>query len=212
MTTWWAGNGCSTVAPAAVSRSTSTPGRLLRADAESGAARLRGLARGGQVLLSRVTAELVADQLPAGAGLADVGAQQLRGLSRAEHVFALVHPDLPRPRRRWSSRPASARRRTAFDLPLRPTAWGRRWSGPRPGSPTLNLTGRAPFWRHWLERLAGGHTLVRYDERGCGLSDRDVEDLSLEAWMGDLETVVDAANLDRFALLGISHGGPVAVA
>jgi pimeloyl-ACP methyl ester carboxylesterase len=60
--------------------------------------------------------------------------------------------------------------------------------------------------------LADGRTVVRYDERGCGLSDRDVEDLSLEAWMGDLETVVDAANLDRFALLGISHGGPVAVA
>jgi pimeloyl-ACP methyl ester carboxylesterase len=60
--------------------------------------------------------------------------------------------------------------------------------------------------------LADGRTVVRYDERGCGLSDRDVEELSLEAWMGDLEAVVDAANLDRFGLLGISHGGPVAVA
>jgi pimeloyl-ACP methyl ester carboxylesterase len=68
------------------------------------------------------------------------------------------------------------------------------------------------LWRHWLEGLADGHTVVRYDERGCGLSDRDVEALSLEAWVSDLETVVDAANLDRFPLLGVSQGGPVAVA
>jgi AAA ATPase domain/Adenylate and Guanylate cyclase catalytic domain len=61
------------------------------------AARLRALAQGGQVLLSRVTAELVADRLPAGAGLVDVGAQHLKGLSRAEHVLALVHPDLRAP-------------------------------------------------------------------------------------------------------------------
>jgi hypothetical protein len=61
------------------------------------AARLRTLAQGGQVLLSRVTAELVADQLPAGAGLTDVGMQHLKGLSRAEQVFALVHPALRAP-------------------------------------------------------------------------------------------------------------------
>jgi pimeloyl-ACP methyl ester carboxylesterase len=76
----------------------------------------------------------------------------------------------------------------------------------------LEFDWQSPLWRHWLQGLADGRTVVRYDERGCGLSDRDVEDLSLKAWMGDLETVVDAANLDRFALLGISHGGPVAVA
>ena len=55
------------------------------------------MAQGGQVLLSRVTAELVADQLPAGAGLTDVGMQHLKGLSRAEQVFALVHPALRAP-------------------------------------------------------------------------------------------------------------------
>jgi pimeloyl-ACP methyl ester carboxylesterase len=76
----------------------------------------------------------------------------------------------------------------------------------------LEFDWQSPLWRHWLEGLADGHTVVRYDERGCGLSDREVEDLSLEAWVGDLEAVVDAANLDRFALLGMSQGGPVAVA
>jgi pimeloyl-ACP methyl ester carboxylesterase len=53
---------------------------------------------------------------------------------------------------------------------------------------------------------------VRYDERGCGLSDREPKELSLESWLLDLETVVDAAELDRFALLGISQGGPIAIA
>ena len=54
--------------------------------------------------------------------------------------------------------------------------------------------------------------MVRYDERGCGLPDWAVEDFSLQAWVGDLEAVVDAADLERFALLGISHGGPIVIA
>jgi class 3 adenylate cyclase len=58
------------------------------------AARLRSLARGGQILLSRAAADLVADELPDGAELADVGGHRLKGLSRPEHVFALLHPDL----------------------------------------------------------------------------------------------------------------------
>ena len=54
--------------------------------------------------------------------------------------------------------------------------------------------------------------VLRYDERGCGLSDRDVEDLSLEARVGDLEAVIDAGGLEHFALMGMSQSGPVAVA
>jgi DNA-binding SARP family transcriptional activator/pimeloyl-ACP methyl ester carboxylesterase len=71
---------------------------------------------------------------------------------------------------------------------------------------------RSPVWRHWLVDLSAHHQLIRYDERGCGLSDRDVSDQTFEAWIGDLEAVVDAAGLERFPLLGISQGGPVAVA
>ena len=54
--------------------------------------------------------------------------------------------------------------------------------------------------------------LVRYDERGCGLSDWHVPELTFESWVRDLETVVDAQGLERFDLLGISQGGPVASA
>jgi pimeloyl-ACP methyl ester carboxylesterase/DNA-binding CsgD family transcriptional regulator len=67
-------------------------------------------------------------------------------------------------------------------------------------------------WRHWLEGLADGHTVLRYDERGCGLSDRDIEDVSLDARLADLEAVIDAAGMERIALLGISQGGPLAIA
>ncbi|WP_409330567.1 alpha/beta fold hydrolase [Trujillonella humicola] len=69
----------------------------------------------------------------------------------------------------------------------------------------------SPVWRHWLVELSRRHTLVRYDERGCGLSDRDVASSTFEDWVADLEAVVDAAGLDRFPVLGISQGGPVAV-
>lgn len=70
----------------------------------------------------------------------------------------------------------------------------------------------SPVWRHWLAELSGRFRLVRYDERGCGLSDWDIGQFSFDAWVDDLETVVDAAGLDRFPLLGISQGGPVAIA
>ncbi|WP_194411008.1 alpha/beta hydrolase [Microbacterium cremeum] len=68
-------------------------------------------------------------------------------------------------------------------------------------------------WRHWWHALSQNHTLIRYDERGCGLSDWDVDadSFSLEAWVRDLETVVDALGLERFPLLGISQGGPIAL-
>jgi pimeloyl-ACP methyl ester carboxylesterase/DNA-binding CsgD family transcriptional regulator len=69
----------------------------------------------------------------------------------------------------------------------------------------------SPVWRHLLAELARSRTLVRYDERGCGLSDWDAADLSFESWVRDLEAVVDAAGLARFALYGMSQGGAVAI-
>jgi pimeloyl-ACP methyl ester carboxylesterase/DNA-binding CsgD family transcriptional regulator len=66
-------------------------------------------------------------------------------------------------------------------------------------------------WRHWLEGLGARNTLIRYDERGCGLSDRETGELSVDAWVGDLEAVVEAAGLERFALLGVSQGAAIAI-
>ncbi len=70
----------------------------------------------------------------------------------------------------------------------------------------------SPIWRHLLAEFARDHTFIRYDERGNGLSDWDCADLSFNAWVDDLESVVAAAKLDRFPLLGISQGGSVAIA
>ncbi|MGZ4490096.1 MAG: alpha/beta fold hydrolase [Nocardioidaceae bacterium] len=70
---------------------------------------------------------------------------------------------------------------------------------------------RSDVWRHWLVELSRRHRLVRYDERGCGLSDTEVDRVTFESWVTDLEAVVDAVGLDRFPLLGISQGAPVAV-
>lgn len=70
----------------------------------------------------------------------------------------------------------------------------------------------SPVWRHWLQELSRHNTLVRYDERGCGLSDWNAADLGFETWVRDLETVVDTLGLDRFPLFGISQGGAVAIA
>jgi pimeloyl-ACP methyl ester carboxylesterase len=76
----------------------------------------------------------------------------------------------------------------------------------------LEYDWESPVWRHWLHGLSQHHRLIRYDERGCGLSDWDVADMSFEAWLNDLETVVDAVGVDRFPLLGISQGGAIAIA
>lgn len=75
----------------------------------------------------------------------------------------------------------------------------------------LDFEWESPIWKHWIAQLARHHRLIRYDERGNGLSDWEVMDMSLELWVRDLEAVVDAAGVDRFALLGISQGGAVAI-
>ena len=76
----------------------------------------------------------------------------------------------------------------------------------------LEFDWESPLWRPFLDALTARHRLLRYDERGNGLSDWDVEDISFEAMVRDLETVVDEAGLERFALLGMSQGCPVSIA
>lgn len=72
--------------------------------------------------------------------------------------------------------------------------------------------GDSPVWGHLLRHMAARHRLVRYDERGCGLSDWQVPDLRFHSWLRDLEAVADEAGGERFALLGISQGAPIAIA
>jgi pimeloyl-ACP methyl ester carboxylesterase len=71
---------------------------------------------------------------------------------------------------------------------------------------------KSPVWRHLMSEFSRDQHLLRYDERGTGLSDRDVGEFSLDAFVDDLTAVVDSAGLEQFPLLAISQGGPVAIA
>lgn len=70
----------------------------------------------------------------------------------------------------------------------------------------LEFDWESPVWRHIIRELTSDFRLIRYDQRGNGLSDWKVDDLSFEAFVADLEAVVDAAKLERFSLFGISQG------
>ncbi|HYX45927.1 MAG TPA: alpha/beta fold hydrolase [Sphingomicrobium sp.] len=76
----------------------------------------------------------------------------------------------------------------------------------------LEFDFESPIWRGWIRELSAHNRLIRYDERGNGLSDWDAADLSLNAFVDDLATVVDAAGVEQFDLLGLSQGAAAAVA
>jgi len=96
-------------------------------------------------------------------------------------------------------------------------AWSQHGQGPplvRVGTWLTHLQHdwESVVWRHWLAELGDRFTFVRYDDRGCGLSDRNVSRLGLDAWVADLEAVVDATGFSRVALFGMSQGAAIAVA
>ncbi len=75
----------------------------------------------------------------------------------------------------------------------------------------LEYQWRSMVWRPWLDALAKQFRLVRYDPRGCGLSERSIEGLTFETWVRDFEALVDALGLQDFSLIGICQGGPTAI-
>jgi len=81
----------------------------------------------------------------------------------------------------------------------------------RPWFTHLEFEWENPMWRSVIDRLSARHLLIRFDGRGMGLSDHQVSDYSPEAHVRDLEAVVDALGLERFALYGLSQGGATAI-
>jgi len=77
----------------------------------------------------------------------------------------------------------------------------------------LDYEWESPVWRHWIRFFSEHFRYIRYDERGCGMTDLNVGDLSLERWVEDVEDVIAAADLrEPFSMLGISQGGAICVA
>jgi pimeloyl-ACP methyl ester carboxylesterase/DNA-binding CsgD family transcriptional regulator len=76
----------------------------------------------------------------------------------------------------------------------------------------LEFEWQSPVWRHWIRFFASHFRFIRYDERGCGMSDWDAGEISVDKWVDDLDSVVEAAvPHEPFALLGISHGAAACI-
>jgi class 3 adenylate cyclase/pimeloyl-ACP methyl ester carboxylesterase len=182
------------------------------------AARLESLAEPGGICVSESVYDAVSNSLPFSYEF--MGEQEVKNIKKPVRVYRVLPGEKSGASATSTAQPAGLAEQeirfcTASD------GVGLAWATVGQGPPLVKASNwlnhlefdwQSPVWRHVFAELSRDHQLVRYDERGCGLSDWDVEDLSFEAWVSDLETVVDAAGLDRFALLGISQGCPICIA
>jgi class 3 adenylate cyclase/pimeloyl-ACP methyl ester carboxylesterase len=191
------------------------------------AARLESLCEPGGICISRAANDEIRDKLSL--AFADLGEQAVKNIARAVGVFGLTARDIVAipESADWASaeKKAEAGRDDPYEQEIHfcqtrdgvQLAYSRMGQGfpiVKPGNwmTHLEFDFESPIWRHLYRELSRDHTFIRYDARGNGLSDREVEDVSFENFVGDLETVVDAAGIERFALLGISQGCAVAIA
>jgi class 3 adenylate cyclase/pimeloyl-ACP methyl ester carboxylesterase len=179
------------------------------------AVRLESIAEAGGICISRQAFDQIEGKLSLASR--SLGSQKLKNISKPIEVYAIdfdtthapvpVDPDDMKLKVNYCRAPDGVR--LAYAIVGR---------GP-PLVKTANWMNHVEYdWessslmRHFYMALARDFSLLRYDARGNGLSDWDVEELSLDAWVSDLETVVNAAGLDRFPLLGMSQGCAICVA
>ena len=185
----------------------------LMGDGVNIAARLESVAWPGAICLSEDAYRQVKARLDL--AVTDLGATQLKNIAEPIRVYSL-QVGLPvgaKPAGADAAAPPPYEQEIHFCVTSDGVqlAYARTGGGPplvKSGNwmTHLEFDFESPIWRHLYRELSRDHTLVRYDARGNGLSDREVEELSFQTFVGDLETVVDAAGLERFALLGISQG------
>jgi class 3 adenylate cyclase/pimeloyl-ACP methyl ester carboxylesterase len=189
-------------------------GEDILGDGVNVAARLQALAEPGGICVSDIVRQSVDGKLAL--AFEDLGETMLKNIARPVRVWKW------RPARVAAS-PRAAPAAREQEIRFCTAADGTRlaYSVVGEGPPLvmagvwythLELDWGGSVYRRLLHELSRDFRVVRYDQRGTGLSQRDVADISFDAWVGDLGTVVDAAALDRFALLGISQGAPVSIA
>ena len=191
-------------------------GNDILGDGVNVAARLEGIADRGGICISRQVLDQVEGKLAL--NYRELGRQNLKNIARPVEVYALNIDDAAPPgsgalaaanlkqQIRYCKAADGVRLAYATVGEGPPLLKSAHWLG------HLEYDWEFPILRPFLLGLAKGRTLIRYDARGNGLSDWDVREISLDAWVNDMETVADAAGLDRFPLVGFSQGCAVAIA
>jgi class 3 adenylate cyclase/pimeloyl-ACP methyl ester carboxylesterase len=178
------------------------------------ASRLEGIATTGGVYLSRQAYDQIEGKLDL--HFRHLGPQTLKNINRPIEVFAL---DINEQSGSAVFDPALLKQEISYCRT--PDHVRLAWAKVGRGAPLMRTAHwlthieydwQNPLRRAALQNLARRHCLIRYDARGNGLSDWDVPEISLDAWIRDLETVVEAAGLSRFPLLGLSQGCAVSIA
>ncbi|HEY7748075.1 MAG TPA: alpha/beta fold hydrolase [Aestuariivirgaceae bacterium] len=171
------------------------------------AARLEGIALPGGICISRQAYDQVHKKLAL--GYTSLGPQKLKNIPERIEVFAINGDGLAasddRQEIRYCRAPDGVRLAYAISGQGPPLIKAANWLN------HLEYDWDSPIWHHFLAGLSKDHTLIRYDARGNGLSDWDVAELSFEAWVNDLQTVVEATGLKRFPLFGISQGCAISI-
>jgi class 3 adenylate cyclase/pimeloyl-ACP methyl ester carboxylesterase len=171
------------------------------------AARLEGLAEPGGVCVSDIVHQTVLDRI--NEPFRDMGGQRVKNISRPIRVWQWTPNAAPE----RETPEVALKQRVQFTTSTDGTQIA--WAGVGEGPPVFKAPNylnhieyewTSPFWGPFLAEFARRNRLVRFDQRGNGLSDWDVERISPEAMLEDMEAVVAAAGLERFALFGISQG------
>ena len=192
-----------------------TDGRDIFGDGVNVAARLEGIAERGGICISRQVLDHVEGKLDL--RYRELGRQNLKNIARPVEVFAIRVDDVIPGARILAAANLNQEIRYCKSSDGVRIAYAKVGEGP-PLLKSAHWLGHLeydwelPILRPFLLGLAKDHTLIRYDARGNGLSDWDVGEISLDAWVNDMEAVADAAGLARFPIVGFSQGCAVAIA
>jgi class 3 adenylate cyclase/pimeloyl-ACP methyl ester carboxylesterase len=175
------------------------------------AARLEGIAEASGICISRQAFDQIEGKLQL--VFRQMGPQNLKNITKPIEVFSVEVDETegtpgqlkPSQEIKYCRTPDGVRLAYAISGNGPPLVKSANWMN------HLEYDWESPVWRHVFRGLSNARTLIRYDARGNGMSDWDVDELSLDAWVSDLETVVEAARVERFPLIGISQGCAVAV-